>query len=122
MVLLSAGEATQLQAIDESLMTETAILRRYVSVPDNAGGTTDSYSNYATVKCRINVVGVIRITSDKATAGELQNVALFVLHFPVGTQVGNKDQVLIGTRTFEVDKPLDHTYQTSLRVTATEIT
>jgi hypothetical protein len=119
-LLLSDSDVAELVAIDESMMTDTATVRRYTSVPDGSGGTTDTFANAGTAKCRINIAG--NSPREGAVAGELQNSTNFMLHFPTGTDVRNKDQILVGTRTFEVDKALSHTWQTSLRVMATEIT
>lgn len=118
--LLSTGELAELVALDESMMTDTATIRRYTSVSDGSGGTTDVYANAGTAKCRIKIAGTS--PREGAVSGELQNSMNFMLHFPTGTDVRNKDQILVGTRTFEVDKALSHTWQTSLRVMATEIT
>ncbi len=120
MALLSTTDIAELTALDEAAMTATATIRRYISVSDGSGGTTDTYSNVGTYPCRINVLRLQ--PTDRTIAGEILNVSNFSIHLPLGTDVRNKDQILVGSRTFEVDKALNHTWQTSLRVTVAELT
>lgn len=118
-VPLSASDLAELVAIDESTMTATATIRRYTSVSDGSGGTIDTYANVGASKCRVNASVSMR---EGSVSGELQNASDVVLHFPTGTDVRNKDQIIVGTHTFEVKRSVPHTWQTSLRVEATEIT
>lgn len=118
--MLTDGELAELQALDESTMTDTATISRPTRASDNAGGQTLTYATVATVACRLLRTGTR--PGDGVTAGRQQVATDTPLHFPTGTDVRNADRITVGTRTFEVVSPQDHTWQTSLRVLAVEVT
>lgn len=120
MLLPNSTQLASYRAIDEMAMPDTGIIKRKSSTADGKGGQIITWATVATVKCRLATTRAQ--SADGATGDRLGNVAEFIVRFPVGTDVRNSDRIEIGTRTFEVVKPVAHTYQTSLRVQVVEVT
>lgn len=120
MPLITSSDLAELVAIDEDTMTDTATIIRDAVASDGAGGQTFTPATVATVKCRLMLFRLH--PNEAAVSGQLQNTVSMMIRFPTGTDVRNADRIVIGTRTFEADKALPHTWQTSLRVNVTEIT
>lgn len=119
MAILSAAELACMRSAFNSLLPDTCTVSRYTVVSDNAGGQTQTWATVATVACRLSTRNARPTEGD--VADRMQNANEWMITVPSGTDVRTEDRIAIGSRTFEVAKPLAHSEQTALRVIVTEI-
>ena len=115
----AARRLTKAQAIAESTMSDTATIRRNTPASDGMGGATDSWATVATVQCRL----MTRLSqpSDRAGGGRVETQTDYVIRLPVGTDVRNADRIVVGSRTFEVVRPVAYTISPSINVAVVEV-
>lgn len=115
----AARRIAKARSIAESTMIDTATIRRNTPVGDGMGGATDSWATVATVKCR--VMTRLSQPSDRQGGGRLETGADYTIRFPVGTDVRNADRIVVGSRTFEMVRPVEYTQNPSLSVAVVEV-
>ena len=115
----TTNELTRLRAIADKALPDSCTIRRATAASDNAGGQTLTPATVATVACRL--MPRATQTQDKAIADKQANVSGWIISLPYATDVREKDVLVIGARSFEVDKAQAHSWEISRRVLATEI-
>lgn len=115
----TANELTRMRLTGDIALPDSCTIRRATAVSDGAGGQTQTWADVATVACRL----MPRATQpqDKLTADKQVNISGWYITLPYGTDVREKDIIVIGSRSFEVDKAQAHTWEINRRVLATEI-
>lgn len=116
--MLTQIEIDNMQDLIETTFPNTGVIKRYTNTNDGFGGFTQSESTVASVDCAF----YINSTKDVIVADGQQNQSTFTILFPVGTDITNKDRVLIGSRVFEVIQVQSHSYELVCRIKAIEIT
>ena len=115
----AARRLAKAQAIAESTMSDTATIRRNTPASDGMGGATDSWATVATVQCRL--MSRLSQPSDRAGGGRVETQTDYVIRLPVGTDVRNADRIVVGSRTFEVVRPVAYTINPSINVAVVEV-
>ena len=119
MPLLSAGELTAMRSEQSGTLPGTAVISRNSPTSDGMGGWTDAWAAVGTVLGRLapaSASGAERMVADRITGEDA-----WVITLPQGTDVTERDRVVIDSRTFEVVTPLAHSWETARRVVATEV-
>jgi hypothetical protein len=96
---LTADQLSTMRSCVSGNFPSTAIVSRPTTVKDARGGATTSYSNVATLACRIE--------EDKApieavNGEQLHATSSYRVYFPVGTDVRPADKLIIGSLTLQV--------------------
>jgi len=116
--VLTARDLAAMRTTQAEAQPETATIHRSSDVSDGRGGQTTTWTaDTATITARIGYL----TAAEQTTANALGLERAVVLSLPVGTDVAETDRVIIGTRTYQVAGPLKGSYQTALRVMATDI-
>ena len=86
---------------DDLALPDTCTILRTVTVSDGRGGTTQTESTIATVRCSLDVSGM---SGQEYVAGSVENVNLpYVVTLPYGTDVTEQDRIGVGDRRFAVE-------------------
>jgi hypothetical protein len=117
---IPAAELAQIQSDAASWLDQACVVMRATRTAEPQGGGTLAFSEVAS--CNVGMA--------IPTAGQLQNFdyligtkASWQVKLPVGTDVLEKDQLVIGARTLSVIKVLSpRSYQALITVLATEVT
>lgn len=121
-MLLTAAEITAMRAVQAEALPETGVISRLVRTSDGMGGFTEAWTASGTADCRLAPSG----GRESAVAGKLSSVGTWTLTFANGVDVRDADRVVIGAQTFAVETTaagsVDGTWQTAMRVVATEVT
>src|SRR5689334_12884479 len=105
MALLSAAQIASMRATLAGVLSETAQIQRRTLTSDSAGGNSETWATIATVGCRHEPFG--RRQDEPIIAERLTSVVRWMISMPNGTDAQAKDRILIGSRTFEVEAPLE---------------
>lgn len=120
--MLSTADLDAMRAtLDASLPDSCQVVRRS-TVPDGAGGTTDTWANQGgAVACRLSPVSRSDRLAEREVAGELVAVTYWTLTFPDATDVTERDRVTVAGRTFEVTSVGTRSWEISRRVLVVEV-
>lgn len=97
---LTAGEIAEMRdTVQTETLAGTAVIGRYISTSDGEGGETRNYVNFGTAACHVSP-----ISGDEAQiAAGVASEAQWVITLPAGTDLDERDRVVIDTVTYEVD-------------------
>jgi len=98
----------------------TATIMRKHTVPDNTGGTTDTYTSAGQFNCQYYRQGTT--PRERENAVQVQVTVLWIFVFEYGTQLYSTDQILVDGRAFEVVSGATGSGDVAARVLAMEIT
>jgi hypothetical protein len=123
MSLLTAGELAAMRATADAALPDTCTISRPALVSDGAGGQTSTYSQVGgTIACRLSPAGVGTQSDEMELADRDTSTTDWIVTLPAGTDVGEKDRVLTGGRTFEVTRvKAPMSWEISRRVLAIEV-
>lgn len=116
--MLSDNELAELREMQERNMPETVTRRRQVLADDGHGGFTTTSSDLATTG-RIGPTG--RSPEEQVIAARVTGKQVYTITLPYGFDVTEPDQLIIGSRTFEVVGVVRRSIETARRVVATEV-
>jgi hypothetical protein len=118
---ISTSDIAGIQACVTSLLPDTATIRRSTGqASDGQGGVSGTLTVIATSPV---LVSDRRETADEMVGTErVESVVGWILTFPAGTDVTAKDDVTVGTRTFQVLGILSGSYETDRRAVCAEAT
>lgn len=121
--MLSSAEITAMQATQAQALPDLCTISRKAGSSDGKGGTTVSYSPFATnVACRLGRAGS-KSGIETIDAEKLQQQTPWVVTFAHNQDVKNTDRIVIGARTFEASSVEPHEeWTTALRVQVVEVT
>lgn len=108
-----------MRAVADKALPDSCTIRRKTLASDGAGGSTETPADVATVACRL--MPRTAQPQDKAIADKQANVSGWYITLPYATDVREKDIIVIGARSFEVEKAQAHSWEVSRRVFATEV-
>lgn len=97
----------------------SATIRRKTRVSDGMGGQTETWADVATVRCRYAPGG--GKAGEQITADRLENASQWTIAFAGAPDVRDADRVVIGSRTFEVNKAMSATVTQPLSVLCVEV-
>lgn len=98
---LSQQEIDAMKLVVRALETTTAHIWHLTEVPDGTGGTTVTYVDQGAVQCYFYHRG--GTNPEQMTTNEMLTTSEpWVFIIPVETAISHKDQIRIGSRTFEV--------------------
>lgn len=115
--MLSDYERASMIAAQIEALPDTGTVERKTLTDDGAGGFTETVTA-TSLPCRI---GMPTGSYERAIAGQLGAVAVSVLTFPAGSDIGEADRVTVGTRSFEVKWVFRPTFETARRVLCVEV-
>lgn len=120
--MLTTAEVTAMRSVQAQALPETGVITRLTRTSDGMGGFTEAWTASGTADCRIAPSG----GNETTVAGKLSSVGTWTLTFANGVDVRAEDRVMVGTQTFAVETTaagsVDGTWQTAMRVVATEVT
>ena len=120
--MLSTAEITAMRTVQNQALPDTGIVYRLTRTTDGMGGFTESWAAVGTANCRIAPSG----GQEATVAGKLSSIGTWSLTFANGQDVRAADRVTVGAQTFAVETTaagsVDGSWQTALRVVASEIT
>lgn len=117
--MISASELAQLQSDANSSFDQSFTIQRLLRTPDGTGHYSETWSTIATISGNLA----------QPTAGQMQNygyrignLATWQVRVPVGTNVQENDQIVVGGQTLRVQVVLSpQSYATALRLLASEV-
>ncbi|MDQ5960159.1 MAG: Head-tail adaptor protein [Pseudomonadota bacterium] len=118
--MLSASELAAMRATQAEALPGTAVISRNSPTSDGMGGWTDAWVAVGTVDARLAAAqesGAERLIADR-----IVGLDAWIITTPQGTDVTERDRVVIDSRTFEVVTVLPWSWETARRVVATEVT
>jgi hypothetical protein len=97
----TTGELAQLKVDSRKAMPDTATIMRptYTNGP---GGQTPTFATIGTTPCRLTA-SVLSGGSEQMAAGQLASTVAYMLTVPADTDIQARDQIKVGTSTFEVN-------------------
>lgn len=120
MPLLSTTEIADMRSVQNDTMPDTVVIWRYTSTSDSMGGMAETWAAVGTVSGRLAPAGGSgreQILADRLTAAEP-----WVITMPNGTTLYERDRLVIGARTFEVEYINAHAaWETALQVYGYEV-
>lgn len=106
--------------VNNVTLNTTAVIYRLSQVADTTGGSIDTRTAVATVRCSFAQSGITPREREGTITVQLITVWNFV--FPAGTDIRTTDQIVTQGRTFEVTSAASGSLEISKRVLCTEIT
>ena len=106
MPLLSAAEIADMRSEQDGTMPDSVVVHRYTTVSDGMGGNTETWAAVGTVTGRLAPAG--RAGAEGIIAERLTAAEPWVVTVPVTTTVYERDRLVVGTRTFEVEYINEH--------------
>ena len=101
MPLLSTAEMTSMRAEQDGTMPDSVVIYRYTTASDGMGGQTETWAAVGTVTGRVAPAG--RAGEERIIAERLTAADPWVVTVPQTTTIYERDRVMIGTRTFEIE-------------------
>lgn len=106
MPLLSAAEITDMRSEQDGTMPDSVVVHRYTTVSDGMGGNTETWAAVGTVTCRLAPAG--RAGAEGLITERLTAADPWAITVPQGTTIYERDRLVIGARTFEVEYINEH--------------
>src|SRR5690349_3930113 len=106
---LTQPEINAMRAAADALLAATCTIQRAVGARTDQGGTRQTWSNLATsVPCRLDVLRglTINASNEKEIDGALGVVMDYTLYMKHDQDITEKDRVILGGHTFEVQAVL----------------
>jgi len=120
MPLLTATEIADMRAVQSDTLPDTVVIWRYTSASDSMGGQTETWTAAGTTNGRMSVAGGGRedLIAERLTAADV-----WVVTVPQGTVVYERDRLVVGSRTVEVETVGEHAaWETARRCYGYEVT
>jgi len=108
------------KSIIVATLNTTARVSRKSSVPDNSGGTTDSYAVVGTYQCSFERYQITPVERENTVTLVAQSFWRFT--FPYGTTILPSDRLTCNGRAFEVVASATGSLEVATRVLCQEIT
>ena len=102
----------------ERLMQATGTLRHTPLTQSPRGGWVPGTPTTTTI--RVNIRSQARSATEQTVADRLAGRAVYFLDIPVGTAAVNADQIIVGSRTFEIQEVIEETIQAMLTAVCVE--
>ncbi len=94
-----------LRSVSNQLLTETCTITRRAAGTATGDGTPISPTTVGSnVPCAVMSRGARPTETDGARAG-ITSMSDWLIHLPAGTDVAERDQIVVGSRTFQVVGP-----------------
>lgn len=113
----SERQLAAMQVEANKYLTDTCTIRRTTLVPDEAGGTTETYVDRAGVACRLASTG----GSEGKVAERMSLVTPWTVTLPAGTDITAEDCILMDGRTLEAAVVVTRPWEITRRVLCTEV-
>lgn len=109
-----------LRSLSNQFLPDVCTIQRYTETA-TGDGTSQSWSDLATgVACRVSPLA--SGASEALGADQsLQSVAQWTIWLPAGTDVTDKDRIVVGSRTFEVARVGARSYEVSRELICREV-
>lgn len=110
-----------LRSLSDQFLPDVCAIRRYVETK-TGDGTVQAWSDVATgVACRVSPLAS---GANEGLGGDqsMQAVSQWTIWLPAGTDVTVKDRIAVGSRTFEVNRVGERSYEVSRECICREIT
>ena len=114
--MLTATELTDMQAVAEEALPDTATIQRKTRTADSIGGATVVWATLATVACRIASAG--GSPQERLAAERLSPRSVYRITLPAATDIKAADRIVIDSSTYEVLGALVGSWETAKRVVA----
>ena len=109
-----------LRPLAEQFLPDTCTVRR-ATATSGSGGVANAWSDYLTgIPCRVSPLAN---QANEALGGNAGTTAVssWVVTVPAETDVTVKDRIVVGSRTFEVSRSGDRSYEVARRLICREI-
>ena len=106
MPLLTAAEIADMRSEQNGTMPDTVVVWRWTSASDGMGGEVETYAAVGTVTGRLGRVG--NMGEESVIADRLTAADPWVITVPQTTTVYERDRLVVGSRTFEVEMVAEH--------------
>ena len=103
---MSAAEIVAMRSEQDGTMPDTGVVWRFTSASDGMGGNVETWAAAGTAACRLGRVG--DTGEERVIADRLTSADPWVLTFPVTTTIYERDRVVVGTRTFQIEMVAEH--------------
>ncbi len=107
--MLGAHDLAQMRTVAKAFLAGTATVKRISTAPDGTGGYTESRTTVATVPCRLAPAGLQ--PQERIIAEQIGATSLWRVSVPQGTDVLADDEIVIGSRTFQVVQVISPTWE-----------
>lgn len=109
-----------LRALSNEYLPDTCTISRYTET-STGDGTSQSWATVASAACRVSPLAS---GANEALGADqsMQAVSQWTIWLPAGTDVTVKDRVVVGARTFEVNRVGERSYEVSRELICREIT
>lgn len=108
-----------LRNLSAQFYPDTCTIRRYVATA-SGDGTSQSWSDVATVPCRVSPLA--SGANENLGAGQaMQSVAQWTVWLPAETDVTVLDRIAVGSRTFEVARVGERSFEVTRECICREI-
>lgn len=118
--MIDADSLERMRATIIASLPDSCQVQSVTFTPDGAGGGSESWSDVATVACRLSPTG--RSPQERMIADKLQSLTSFTVTLPALTAVSAANRLVIGGRTFRVEGVLARSDEIARRVVCTEVT
>lgn len=116
--MLTATELADMQTVEESVMSSSAVIVRFGTASDGMGGFTETWAAVGTVDCDLWPINR-NVREQPTDGGQIISRADWYITMPFDADVTAKDRVTIDSRTFEIlFVPNDESWATAKRVEA----
>lgn len=110
-----------LRSLSAGYLPDTATIQR--NTPTYSGdGSADSWATVATVACRVSPAGIGGGSEEVGGSGGLDSITLWTIWLPALTDVLVTDRLVVGSRTFEVNRVGARSYEVVRECICREVT
>jgi head-tail adaptor len=109
-----------LRALSDQYLPDTCTIQRATET-STGDGTSVVWADVATVACRVSPLAS-GATEALGADQSMQAVSQWTVWLPAGTDVTVKDRLVVGSRTFEISRVGERSYEVSRECICREIT
>lgn len=118
--MMSASALAKYGAIANKGLPDTCVVQRATVTSDGQGGRTKTWATAGTYACRYSEDR--NAAREEVTPSGIKALSMWRITFPAGTDVDEKDRVVVSGQTFEVDGGGPHSYEVARVVKAHKVT
>jgi hypothetical protein len=117
-IYLTDAEIAGMKETADLALPDTGTIRRATFASDGMGGFTETWATSATVACRVDFPGSIRLDQWQE---KIQNRSVFILNVPADTELLGDDQVTVGTVIYSVIGVLSGSWEITERAVVVKV-
>jgi hypothetical protein len=118
MPLLSTAQITSMKTTANLALPDSAVITRATLARAANGGFTESWGTVATVACRIDPPGSVRLDQ---WSEKIQDRSPFILNLAAAGNIQSGDKATVGSEVYEVIGLMDGSWEITRRVVVVKI-